>query len=64
VRSEDRALVIETSDGRQLQAAGIVAASGSFSNPHRPMFPGQERFTGQRLPVAEYRNPAPSAVFG
>jgi putative flavoprotein involved in K+ transport len=38
---------------------GIVAASGSFSNPHRPVFPGQANFTGQLLHVAEYRNPPP-----
>ena len=28
-------------------ASGIVAASGSFSNPYRPSFPGDETFTGE-----------------
>jgi putative flavoprotein involved in K+ transport len=59
VRQEDREFVIFTADGRQLRAAGIVAASGSFSNPYQPIFPGQSDFTGQLLHVAEYRNPIP-----
>jgi putative flavoprotein involved in K+ transport len=59
VRREHGGFEIATSDGRWLRAAGIVAASGSFSNPYRPVFPGQERFTGQLVHVAEYRNPAP-----
>ena len=46
---------------RGFELLGIVAASGSFSNPYRPVFPGQERFTGQLVHVAEYRNPAPFA---
>src|SRR5215211_748541 len=57
VRQEDREFVVFTADGRQLRAAGIVAASGSFSNPYQPIFPGQKGFTGQLLHVAEYRNP-------
>jgi putative flavoprotein involved in K+ transport len=38
--------------------AGIVAATGSFSNPHRPRFPGQESFTAALRHVAGYRSPA------
>lgn len=61
VRRADRGFEIGTSDGRRLRAAGIVAASGSFSNPYRPPLRGQERFTGQLVHVAQYRNPAPFA---
>ena len=61
VRQEDREFVVMTTDGRQFRAAGIVAASGSFSNPHRPAFPGQDSFSGALLHVAEYRNPTPYA---
>ncbi len=61
VREDDGEFAVVTADGRQLRAAGIVAASGSFSNPHRPIFPGQGSFTGELLHVAEYRNPAPYA---
>ncbi len=61
IRREDRDFVVVTEDGRQLWADGIVAASGSFSSPHRPAFPGQESFTGKLVHVADYRNPAPYA---
>ena len=59
VRGEDREFVVVTDDGWEFPAAGIVAASGSFSNPYRPVFPGQTSFTGRLLHVAEYRNPLP-----
>ena len=59
VRQEDREFVVVTDDGWEFPAAGIVAASGSFSNPYRPVFPGQTSFTGRLLHVAEYRNPLP-----
>jgi putative flavoprotein involved in K+ transport len=59
VRENGRGFVVVTADGRQLEAAGIVAASGSFSNPYRPIFPGQSDFTGRLVHVAEYRTPLP-----
>jgi putative flavoprotein involved in K+ transport len=61
VRAEGREFVVVTADGRRLRAAGIVAASGSFSGPYRPTFPGQESFTAELTHVAEYRNPLPYA---
>ena len=61
VRQDEGDFWVVTAEGRELRAAGIVAASGSFSNPHRPVFPGQGLFTGELLHVAEYRNPAPYA---
>jgi putative flavoprotein involved in K+ transport len=42
-----------------MRASGIVAASGSFSNPYRPSFPGEGTFTGELSHVADYRNPTP-----
>ena len=59
VREDERGFVVLTADGRELPAAGIVAATGSFSNPYRPVFPGQDGFAGVLSHVAEYRNPAP-----
>jgi putative flavoprotein involved in K+ transport len=41
VREDDDGFVIVTADGRELEASGIITASGSFSNPHRLVFPGQ-----------------------
>ena len=59
VLQEGTAFLVLTEDGRELPASGIVAASGSFSNPYRPSFPGEEAFTGELSHVADYRNPTP-----
>jgi putative flavoprotein involved in K+ transport len=61
IRQDGREFIVWTEDGRALRASGIVAASGSFANPYRPAFPGQEAFTGEISHVADYRNPAPYA---
>jgi putative flavoprotein involved in K+ transport len=61
VRHDKDGFVVATADGLELTASGIVAASGSFSHPHRPRFVGQEQFTSELLHVAEYRNSAPYA---
>jgi putative flavoprotein involved in K+ transport len=58
VREEEREFVVATADGQQLRAAGIVAASGSFSNPYRPTFRGEKSFTGELSHVADYRSPS------
>ncbi|APU15922.1 MULTISPECIES: flavin-containing monooxygenase [Actinoalloteichus] len=50
--------VLHTTAGETISAAGVVAASGSFGNPHRPELPGQETFTGELSHVADYRDPA------
>jgi len=57
VRQDGGKFVVFTADGRALRASGIVAASGSFSNPHRPRWPGADGFTGELSHVADYRNP-------
>lgn len=57
VRDEGRGFVVVTADGNELRAGGIVAASGSFSNPYRPTFAGDASFTGETSHVADYRNP-------
>jgi putative flavoprotein involved in K+ transport len=46
VRQDEREFVVVTADGQELRAVGIVAASGSFSNPHRPSLAGEEGFAG------------------
>src|SRR6266699_3433138 len=57
VRREDREFVVVTADGQQLRAAGVVAATGSFSSPYRPTFPGEKSFTAELSHVADYHNP-------
>lgn len=47
-----------TIEGREpIVAAGVVAASGSFSNPVLPVLAGQDTFTGTIRHVASYREP-------
>lgn len=57
VHRQGGAFRVVTGDGRQLPAGGIVAASGSFSNPYRPALPGEENFAAELSHVADYRNP-------
>jgi putative flavoprotein involved in K+ transport len=59
IRQDGRAFIVLTEDGREVSASGIVAASGSFSNPYRPSFPGEGSFSGELSHVADYRNPTP-----
>jgi len=49
--------LVRTATGQRFGAAGVVAATGSFGNPHMPALPGQDRFTGRLLHVASYRSP-------
>jgi putative flavoprotein involved in K+ transport len=53
--------LVFTDEGGVLEASGVVAASGSFSDPYRPRISGDDTFTGQLSHVAQYRNPAPYA---
>ncbi|MGV9309858.1 FAD-dependent oxidoreductase [Nonomuraea sp. NPDC003727] len=41
-QSQDGRFVVRTADGQELEAAGVVAASGSFSRPILPALPGAE----------------------
>jgi putative flavoprotein involved in K+ transport len=59
VRQHGHDFVVSTDAGEQFDAAGIVAASGSFSNPFRPSLDGEAGFSGELSHVVDYRNPAP-----
>jgi putative flavoprotein involved in K+ transport len=52
-----RGFIVHTASGDALPAAGVIAASGSFSNPYVPVLPGQDGFAGELLHSAAYRNP-------
>lgn len=52
---------VRTAAGAEIEAAGLVAATGSFGNPHRPLLPGQDRFRGRILHAADFRSPDPFA---
>ncbi|WP_232805706.1 flavin-containing monooxygenase [Glycomyces xiaoerkulensis] len=57
VTTADGGYLVRTAAGETFGAAGVVAATGSFGNPHLPRFPGQEDFGGEVLHVADYRRP-------
>jgi putative flavoprotein involved in K+ transport len=61
IERHGRGFLVGTDDGRSFPASGVVAASGSFSNPYRPTFPGERTFTGELTHVAGYRAPGPYA---
>jgi putative flavoprotein involved in K+ transport len=50
--------LVRTAGGEEIEAAGLVAATGSFGNPHQPRLPGQDGFTGRILHSADFRAPA------
>src|SRR5450432_3576166 len=57
IHRDDDGFLVVTADDQELPASGIVAASGSFSNPHRPSLAGERTFTGELSHVAGYRHP-------
>ncbi|GAA1604744.1 MULTISPECIES: flavin-containing monooxygenase [Kribbella] len=52
-------LDVHLAGGETVQAAAVIAASGSFGNPLVPVIPGQESFGGEALHVADYRSAQP-----
>lgn len=46
-------LVVETSAGTWL-TRGLINATGTWTKPFWPIYPGQETFTGRQLHVADY----------
>ncbi|MEV8027613.1 flavin-containing monooxygenase [Cellulosimicrobium funkei] len=50
--------VVRTGDGAELDASGVIAATGSFANPVRPSVAGLEHFTGRVVHAAQYRDPS------
>jgi putative flavoprotein involved in K+ transport len=61
VATTRRGFLISTEAGDEMYAAAVVAATGSFGNPHMPVLRGHDTFTGDLLHVANYRNPTPYA---
>lgn len=55
VAADDGGFTVELADGTSVGGDAVVAASGSFANPHIPTMPGQPVFMGRVLHVADYR---------
>jgi putative flavoprotein involved in K+ transport len=60
VRREGDHLLVETDRGVWL-ASAVVSATGSWSRPYIPEYPGRENFQGKQLHSARYRSPDPFA---
>lgn len=58
-RAGDR-LVVRSSGGDWL-ARAVVNATGTWTQPHWPAYPGQAQFGGWQLHAADYRGPQPFA---
>lgn len=59
VTQSDGLFTVVTADNQRFQAHSLIAATGSFSRPHLPTLPGQQRFGGEILHAVAYRSPAP-----
>lgn len=51
-------LEVETDQGR-FAARTVISATGTWSHPYVPDIPGRDRFEGEQLHSAHYRNPEP-----
>lgn len=58
IRRRDDLLQVE-SDVGAFRARAVVSATGRFSAPHVPPFPGRDSFAGRQLHSADYRGPEP-----
>lgn len=58
VHREGDGFRVETDRGTR-RARVVVSATGTWSNPFLPEYPGRERFAGVQLHSAHYRRPAP-----
>ncbi|MFC4338047.1 flavin-containing monooxygenase [Salininema proteolyticum] len=56
---DDLVYHLEVEGGETVSTRTVVAATGSFGNPHRPDLPGLDGFTGSVVHSAEYRSPSP-----
>src|SRR5262245_22092201 len=61
VTRESEHWIIGLRNGHTMQARVIVVATGIVSNPHAPMIPHQDTFTGRIIHSVEYRRPQPFA---
>lgn len=60
-RLADGAFLVTTASGGEHIARAVVIASGVFGAPYLPQLVHEERFRGQVLHAAQYRNPLPFA---
>lgn len=59
VERAGRGFQVTVAGGVRLLASTVIAATGFFGHPATPTLPGQDRFTGRSLHLADYRRPEP-----
>ncbi|KRF36763.1 NAD(P)-binding domain-containing protein [Nocardioides sp. Soil805] len=57
VSSEDDLLVVHTTGGRSWRTRTLVNATGTWTQPFVPHYPGIETFAGEQLHTADYPGP-------
>ena len=53
----DHDFEVETEEGLLLRAPHVIAATGGFGRPHRPVLTGEETYRGAVVHTSEYRRP-------
>lgn len=56
VERSDEGFVLHTDRG-EYTTASLICATGNWSNPYWPIYPGQELYKGRQLHSAQYRSP-------
>jgi putative flavoprotein involved in K+ transport len=56
VRAGDKEILVET-DGGDWSARTVISATGTWSRPYVPHYPGQRDFAGRQLHTVSYRGP-------
>ncbi|WP_049822763.1 NAD(P)-binding domain-containing protein [Arthrobacter sp. H41] len=56
VRRVDGGLEVTVRDGRSWQAEAVISATGTWTRPYWPSYPGRETFAGQQLHTRDFRS--------
>ncbi|KAA0919943.1 NAD(P)/FAD-dependent oxidoreductase [Dietzia sp. ANT_WB102] len=55
---DDEGFLVRDTDGREWRARAVISATGTYSRPFVPTYPGVADFRGRQLHSADYRGPS------